>query len=693
MLLELYGRRYDEAKQARSALDFEDLELLARDLLAGDEALREQYSSRYAHVMVDEFQDVNPLQSELIGLVARDNLFRVGDENQSIYGFRHADVNVFREHREAAAEQGQALSVTVNFRSRGELIDAVAMTFERLWGDDYEPLREAPGAREPAVSDPVVDLLVTDLQKGRWDAALPPEEGALGAGMAGVTPWRALEARLLARRIDELTRDGPYDYRDVVVLLRATTSMSVYERALVERGIPTHVVGGRGYWSQQQVSDLRHWLAALANPLDELALYSVLASPLAGLSLDSVTLLALHAREAGRDPMWALREAIGNAEDGLAAALPAEDLARARTFLERFDSERAEAPRVALETLIDRAVTRTGYDRHLLALPAGERRMANVRKLMRMAREYEADEGRDLRGFIDAIAERDVLQEREGEAPLEAETLDAVRLMTIHRAKGLEFPVVAVGDLGKVGREDDGRLRISADGTTGMRLRGHRRRRGELAPARPDQGGAEDRGRGGGAARLLRGDDASRAPPDPERRHRPGEAARARRALRADALDLAGLLRRASRRGRRGAPRGPSATGREVRVAWRRLTPDTLPELLEPADLAPAGGRHRRRRGRRPAGRARAGGRARAAGAPRQPPELLGPRGLPALLLPLLPRAVAGAARGRRARRARAARRPPRASARCCAEASCTCCSRTSTSSGRGCRTPRPWPP
>ena len=152
VLLELYGRRYGEAKQARSALDFEDLELLARDLLAGDEGLREQYSARYAHVMVDEFQDVNPLQSQLIGLVARDNLFRVGDENQSIYGFRHADVNVFREHRQEAAEQGQALSVTVNFRSRGELIDAVALGFERLWGEDYEPLREAPGAREPAAA-------------------------------------------------------------------------------------------------------------------------------------------------------------------------------------------------------------------------------------------------------------------------------------------------------------------------------------------------------------------------------------------------------------------------------------------------------------------------------------------------------------------------------------------------------------
>jgi len=131
---------------------------------------------------------------------------------------------------------------------------------------------------------------------------------------------------------------------------------------------------------------------------------------------------------------------------------------------------RAAASRVSLETLIDRAVTATGYDAHVLALPAGDRRMANVRKLMRMAHEYEADEGRDLRGFIDFVAERDLIQDREGEAPLEAEELDAVRLMTVHRAKGLEFPVVCLADLGKTGREDTGSLRISSDGEVGLRL-------------------------------------------------------------------------------------------------------------------------------------------------------------------------------------------------------------------------------
>ena len=154
----------------------------------------------------------------------------------------------------------------------------------------------------------------------------------------------------------------------------------------------------------------------------------------------------------------------------LADLLPAADSRRAASFIALFEEERRAAPQVSLETLIDRAVTKTGYDTHILSLPAGTRRMANVRKLMRMAREFEADEGRDLRGFIDTLAERDVLQSREGEAPLEAEALDAVRLMTVHRAKGLEFPVVCLADLGKDGREDDGSLRISDDGSLGLRL-------------------------------------------------------------------------------------------------------------------------------------------------------------------------------------------------------------------------------
>src|SRR5207248_3958897 len=139
-------------------------------------------------------------------------------------------------------------------------------------------------------------------------------------------------------------------------------------------------------------------------------------------------------------------------------------------FVRRFSAERRGAPRMSLETLVDRAVTASGYDRAVLAMPDGARRMANVRKLMRLAREWEVEAGRDLRGFIDFVDEQELLEAREGEAPLEGEGLDAVRLMTIHAAKGLEFPVVCVADMGRKGRGDDGALQVSEDGRVGLSI-------------------------------------------------------------------------------------------------------------------------------------------------------------------------------------------------------------------------------
>ncbi len=581
-LLELFGERYERAKRERSGLDFEDLELVARDLLAGDRGLREAYAERFAHVLVDEFQDTNPLQNELLELLARDNLFRVGDENQSIYRFRNADVGVFRSHWDDAVEAGRAESITVNFRARGEILDAIDLAFGRTWGLRFEPLREAPDARAATPrTDPCVELMVVDRPRKRWDEAPGLGDAPFGSTLASAPPWRAAEARLLAKRVDELTRGGPYDFGDLVMLFRATTAMGFFERALEERGIPVHVVGGRGYFAQQQVSDLRHWLSALANPLDGLAVYSLLASPLAGLSLDAVALIGLHARRSRRDPWWAVSEPA----DELVAVLPDEDRRRLAAFVERFEAERRVAGQVALETLIDRAVTGSGYDRHLLALPGGIRRMANVRKLMRMAREFEADEGRDLRGFVDALAELDALEAREGEAPLEAEALDAVRMMTIHRAKGLEFPVVCVCDLGKDGRDDEGSLRISEDGTVGLRLAG--------------LGGAVDSER----LESLKAQGKVDAEEE-ERRIFYVAATRAQEHLilsgatdlerRNEPADLSEPMRWVWRGFCAGLP-AEGATGihedelegRPLQVRWTRLTPATLDELLPPADRTP----------------------------------------------------------------------------------------------------------
>ncbi|HYN91703.1 MAG TPA: UvrD-helicase domain-containing protein [Thermoleophilaceae bacterium] len=590
-LLELYGGRYEQLKRERSGLDFEDLELIARDLLAGDEGLREAYSSRFAHVLVDEFQDTNPLQNELLGLLSRDNLFRVGDENQSIYRFRNADVAVFREHWELAEAAGRAESITVNFRSRGELLDAIDLAFERAWGERFEPLRPAPGARRPDPPvTPCVDLLVVDRGRGAWDELAEAAPDPFGEVMHGAPPWRAAEARLLAKRVDELTRAGPWSYGDVVMLFRATTAMGLFERALEERGIPVHVVGGRGYWGQQQVADLRHWLAALANPLDGLAVYSVLSSPLAGLSLDAVALIGLHARRSGRDPWWALRAALGRdggeADRELLDRLPVPDRAKLAAFADRFEAERRIAGQVPLETLIDRAVTLTGYDRHLLSLPGGGRRMANVRKLMRMAREYEADEGRDLRGFIDAVAERDLIRAREGEAPLEAEALDAVRMMTVHRAKGLEFPVVCVADLGKDGRDDDGALRISEDGSVGLRLAGLGA--GAVDSARLERIKAEGRTAAEEEERRIFYVAVTRArehlvlsgATDLGKRPEPAELQEPMRWI------WRGFCAELPSEGGQGVHRDRREE-REVEVRWTLCTPATLDEVLPPADRAP----------------------------------------------------------------------------------------------------------
>jgi ATP-dependent exoDNAse (exonuclease V) beta subunit len=244
--------------------------------------------------------------------------------------------------------------------------------------------------------------------------------------------------------------------------------MPLYERALRERGIDTYVVGGRNYWQQQQVADLRAYLAVLANPLDEQSLYSVLGSPLGGMSLDALALLGLKARRLGRDPWWTLTAEDGS--DGLLDSFAPADAVRAREVTERIAEHRQAAATLSLERLLDRVISDAGYDLELLALPDGRRRMANVRKLMRLARIFEADQGDDLRGFIDYLAEQDLLAAREGEAPLEAEDLHAVRLMTIHAAKGLEFPVVCLADLGRSGRGDDDALRVTDDGRVGLTI-------------------------------------------------------------------------------------------------------------------------------------------------------------------------------------------------------------------------------
>jgi ATP-dependent helicase/nuclease subunit A len=459
-LLRLFGEHYARAKREVSALDFEDLELECRELLRSDVAMRERYRTRFARIMVDELQDTNHVQLELIELLASSNLFMVGDAQQSIYGFRHADVELFERRGAALAEVGARATLDTNFRSRPEILNVINGLFERELAERFRPLRAGRGPDPDPAAEPLVELLVAD--KGA-DWAM---EG-LGA------PWRVAEARALAGRLEHLLVAGTSP-GDVVLLTRATTDLRVYERALEDRGIPTYVIGGRGYWAHPQVIDMVSYLEALANPRAEEALYTVLVSPLVGVSADALVVLAATARGRSRDP-WRVLSGPNGAFDGLGD--------RDRDLLDRFANvfaiEREVSARLGAEALIERAIEQTGYDMAVLAMPGGQRRLANVRKLMRLAREHEAAHGPDLRGFLDVAARRARSgvfggagsgESRESEAPVEGEALDAVRLMTIHRAKGLEFEVVCVADLGRGPRWRAELMRIGRDGRFGLRL-------------------------------------------------------------------------------------------------------------------------------------------------------------------------------------------------------------------------------
>jgi ATP-dependent helicase/nuclease subunit A len=419
-LLRAFDTAYTEAKARESALDFEDLQLKARDLLQLNEKVRDDARWRFRSILVDEFQDTNRLQCELVDLVAGDEVFFVGDEFQSIYRFRHADVEVFRERRAASAG---VLPLTENYRSRPEVLGVVNHLFGAEFGTEYEPLVAAGRFPDP-IFGPAVELLVTDKDSYR--------EGDLH--------WRLAEARHVAQRVRELVDSGEAAPGDIVLLFAAGTDAERYEEALRRENLPTYRAAGRGYFGQQQVVDLTMYLRLLLNRYDDEALVSVLASPFVGVSNDALYLLR---RAAGKRPLFT------GMERDLPPHLGPRDRRLFEAFRQRYDRLVRASATSGLERLCERIVSEHDYDLAVLARWDGRRRYANLRKLARLARSYEELRGPDIEGFLRFVVDQEAAGARESEAVAEEEGADAVRLLTIHSAKGLEFKVVVVADAGR----------------------------------------------------------------------------------------------------------------------------------------------------------------------------------------------------------------------------------------------------
>src|SRR5204863_2720875 len=374
--------------------------------------------------MVDEFQDTNRLQCELVDLLARDDgeLFFVGDEFQSIYRFRHADVEVFRERRERV---GGVLALTQNYRSRPEVLDVINHLFAADFGETFQPLAAAGRFPDPAFG-PAVELLVTD------------KDSYKDTG----THWREAEARHIAARVRDVVDSGEATPGEIVLLFAAGTDARQYEQALRELGLPTFRATGRDYYHQQQVVDLLGYLRLLHNRYDDEALVTALASPFVGLSNDGL----LHLRRAAeKRPLYC------GLEKSVPARLSERDAQLVRAFRQRYDRLAGLAPRLSLERLCDRILTEHDYDLAALAQWDGRRRYANLRKLARLARSYEELRGPDVEGFVRFVRELGTVGASELEAVAEEEGTDVIRLLTIHGAKGLEFKVVVVADPGRHG--------------------------------------------------------------------------------------------------------------------------------------------------------------------------------------------------------------------------------------------------
>ena len=446
-LLGEFAGRYEALKRRRAVVDFDDLELEAGALLAAHDDVREAWAGRFERLMVDELQDTNARQMAILDALDRGTLFTVGDEFQSIYGFRHADVALFRRRRESLAATGDARVLSANFRSRAPLLAAVNAVFAPRFGDAFVPLVVGRAQRADGGA-PAVELLVTDTDG--WEG----HAERLGVELAPAPLWRRAEARLLAARLDAMIATGEARAEEIVVLLRAATTIGVYEAAIADLGHATLATAGGGFFARPEIVDLVAYLRALANPLDELAFFGVLASPLCGADATLLAELELAARERSCS-VWEAVEGSGDV--------------RAAAFAVRFAAARRAAADRGLGDLVAAAVAEHGYDRHLASLHAPERRIANVRKLERLAREFEAREGRDLRRFAAALDAGRVGAVRETEVPPAGGGTGAIALMTIHSAKGLEFPVVCLADLGHSMPERAPALLVERD-RVGLRL-------------------------------------------------------------------------------------------------------------------------------------------------------------------------------------------------------------------------------
>ena len=497
-LTKQFAEEFAAAKRRKNLVDFHDVEHFALQILVDEETEKakktaEEFRDTFEEIMIDEYQDSNEVQETLLRSISREergenNIFMVGDVKQSIYRFRLARPELFmKKYDSYSLEESttQRIDLHKNFRSREEVLTCTNDIFYKIMArslGNVEYDAEAalyPGASYPVSADFIPEILLADSN----DELLEDTE---------LTDKKTLEAKIVAEEIKHLMKTQPVTdkaagtlraarYSDIVILLR---SLSGWADSLVEvlneNGIPAHTVSSTGYFSTVEVQTVLSMLRLLDNPRQDIPMAAVLRSPMAGLTDEELAVLRL---EDGSVPF---HEAVLELAEGLyeedgqkEISNSEEDQKQGRNadgkkeddiettahrkllkFYKKYRQLRQLVPDTPIHELIEIILRETGYGHYVAAMPAGSRRTANLNMLLEKAAAYEKTSYKGLFHFVRYIDELQKYDVDFGEADMVGENEDVVRIMSIHKSKGLEFPIVIVSGMGKNFNKQDTRSKM-----------------------------------------------------------------------------------------------------------------------------------------------------------------------------------------------------------------------------------------
>lgn len=477
-LVQQFSKLLGEKKRSRNIIDFNDMEQFALSILTEEKDGRlvpspvaEEYRERFEEVMIDEYQDSNLVQEAVLTSVSRmekgqNNIFMVGDVKQSIYRFRLSRPELFMEKYDTYTLEDsicQRVDLHKNFRSRQEVLDSVNYLFERIMqrgfgGIEYDDNAALyPGAdfpEQPGDADGRFSYRTELLLMDKKEAAIWTEDGGRDEKKA--------EARMIARRIRELTESGlVYDwtegayrrvrYRDIVILTRSVKGWAEsFSSVLAEEGIPAYSVSREGYFETYEVSVLMDYLRILDNARQDLPLAAVLASPFGGLDVQDLARIRLASPEF---PFYTAALQYAEMECPEQEGIREKDSKirkKLKEFYEQLTYFRRKVPYTPIHELLGEIIEETGYGTYISAMPGGAQRQANVEMLVEKAAAFEGTSYKGLFNFIRYIEQIRKYDVDYGEAGIMDEQADTVRIMSIHKSKGLEFPVVFAAGMGKV---------------------------------------------------------------------------------------------------------------------------------------------------------------------------------------------------------------------------------------------------